>query len=99
MEAGLQEVETHIATIVERLQQRELEVLHSEQLAAVGQLAAGLAHELRNPLMPMKMLVTLTMPIDFTPRASIWWSVALTSNGRLNIMRKVRAESSVTSPS
>ena len=57
LEAGLQEVETHIATIVERLQQRELEVLHSEQLAAVGQLAAGLAHELRNPLMPMKMLV------------------------------------------
>ena len=57
LEAGLQEVESHIATIVERLQQRELEVLHSEQLAAVGQLAAGLAHELRNPLMPMKMLV------------------------------------------
>ena len=57
LEAGLQEVESHIATIVERLQQRELEVLHSEQLAAIGQLAAGLAHELRNPLMPMKMLV------------------------------------------
>lgn len=57
LEAGLQEVEGHISTIVERLQQRELEVLHSEQLAAVGQLAAGLAHELRNPLMPIKMLV------------------------------------------
>ncbi|MEI8016836.1 MAG: ATP-binding protein [Schlesneria sp.] len=57
LEAGLQEVESHITTIVERLQQRELEVLHSEQLAAIGQLAAGLAHELRNPLMPMKMLV------------------------------------------
>jgi two-component system sensor histidine kinase HydH len=57
LEAGLQEVESHITTIVERLQQRELEVLHSEQLAAMGQLAAGLAHELRNPLMPMKMLV------------------------------------------
>ena len=64
LEAGLQEVESHIATIVERLQQRELEVLHSEQLAAVGQLAAGLAHELRNPLMPMKMLVQSAVERD-----------------------------------
>lgn len=57
LEAGLRQVENHIATVVERLQQRELEVLRSDQLAAVGQLAAGVAHELRNPLMPMKMLV------------------------------------------
>jgi two-component system sensor histidine kinase HydH len=57
LEAGLRQLEDHISTLVERLQQRELEVLRSDQLAAVGQLAAGVAHELRNPLMPMKMLV------------------------------------------
>lgn len=57
VETGLKSVESHIADVVERLQQRELEVLRSEQLARVGQIAAGLAHELRNPLMPMKMLV------------------------------------------
>ena len=57
VETGLVELEQHIVEVVERLQQRESEVLRSEQLAAVGQLAAGIAHELRNPLMPMKMLV------------------------------------------
>lgn len=64
LEAGLQSVENHIAAVVERLQQSELEVLRNEQLAAVGQLAAGIAHELRNPLMPMKMLVQAALERD-----------------------------------
>lgn len=53
----LEQMSAHIATVVERLQQRESEVLRAEHLAAVGQLAAGLAHELRNPLMPIKIMV------------------------------------------
>lgn len=57
VESGLKQLEDDISQVVERLQQREVELLRSEQLARVGQLAAGLAHELRNPLMPMKMLV------------------------------------------
>lgn len=57
IDTGLRELEQDIEEVVERLQQRETELLRSEQLAKVGQLAAGVAHELRNPLMPMKILV------------------------------------------
>ncbi|HKB39177.1 MAG TPA: histidine kinase dimerization/phospho-acceptor domain-containing protein, partial [Gemmataceae bacterium] len=55
-------VAEQVGTVVERLQRSERELLRGEQLAALGQLAAGLAHELRNPLMAMKLLLQAARP-------------------------------------
>jgi two-component system, NtrC family, sensor histidine kinase HydH len=57
LQRQMQVVTEEIERIVTELQRREREVLHAEQLAAVGQVAAGVAHELRNPLTSVKMLV------------------------------------------
>lgn len=57
LEAVLQEMANEIGTVVARLEVSRREVLRGEQFAALGQMAAGLAHELRNPLTSMKILV------------------------------------------
>jgi two-component system sensor histidine kinase HydH len=43
--------------LIERLEYSERSALRAEQLAAMGHLAAGMAHELHNPLTIIKMLV------------------------------------------
>ena len=57
IQGNLTQMAEQVAVVVERLQQSQREALRAEQLAAVGQMAAGMAHELRNPLTSVKILV------------------------------------------
>lgn len=57
LEDSLHDLAARVASVVERLQAAEHETLRQDQMAALGQLAAGLAHELRNPLTAIKTLV------------------------------------------
>jgi signal transduction histidine kinase len=57
LDRQLQHVVGRVAEVAESLQRHQRELLRAEQLAAVGQMAAGVAHEVRNPLTSIKMLV------------------------------------------
>ncbi len=50
-------VAARIREVVNELQQARQDAMRSERLAAVGGLAAGVAHELRNPLTSVKLLI------------------------------------------
>jgi two-component system, NtrC family, sensor histidine kinase HydH len=57
MDAQLQTILGRVQGLVERLQEHQKAAIRSKQLAAVGQLASSMAHEIRNPLTAMRWLV------------------------------------------
>ncbi len=57
LDAALHTMTASVAAVIERLDRSQRDALRAEQLAWVGQMAAGIAHEVRNPLMAIKLLV------------------------------------------
>ena len=47
---ALTELNAELVAMHDRLNQARLQVMHSEQMASLGRLAAGVAHEINNPL-------------------------------------------------
>jgi signal transduction histidine kinase len=57
LDRQIQHIVDKVEEVTERVQQQQRDLLRAEQLSAVGQLAAGVAHEVRNPLTGIKLLV------------------------------------------
>jgi signal transduction histidine kinase len=71
LDSQLDRVVGRVQEVCRKLQEQERDLLRAEQLAAVGQLAAGVAHEIRNPLTGVKLLLQAAArpeaPTDLTP--------------------------------
>lgn len=67
----LEQIVHRMEEVAARVQQQQRDILRAQQLAAVGQLAASVAHEVRNPLTAIKLLVEAalrtTKPRPCTP--------------------------------
>jgi two-component system sensor histidine kinase HydH len=61
LDTHLQHIVQRVEEVTNRLQRQQRELLRAQQLSAVGQLAACVAHEIRNPLTSVKILVGLAL--------------------------------------
>ena len=68
VEKKAEQVAERMRSVSRELQLARRELLQSERLAAVGSLAAGIAHEIRNPLTSIKLLLQHAVRPFSTPK-------------------------------
>jgi two-component system, NtrC family, sensor histidine kinase HydH len=84
LDKQLDRVVGRVSAVCQRLQEQERELLRAEQLAAVGELAAGVAHEVRNPLTGVKFLLQAAVrPQNPTPLTAERLHLLLQEVGRI----------------
>lgn len=84
LDEQLEVVVGRVREVCERLQEQERTLIRTEQLAAVGQLAASVAHEVRNPLTGVKLLMqAAARPDSPTPLTPERFELLLQEIGRI----------------
>jgi signal transduction histidine kinase/putative methionine-R-sulfoxide reductase with GAF domain len=71
LKAFSEQMEEKIQKVTADLRKTEAQLIRSEKLAALGQLAAGIAHEIRNPLTSINILIH-SMTENLPPEHSRW---------------------------
>jgi signal transduction histidine kinase len=67
LERNKAELEARIAERTRELQEAQAQMLHQEKMAAFGLLAAGIAHEVGNPLTSISSIVQILQRRDYDP--------------------------------
>ncbi len=78
---------TELENAYHLLKQRQEQLIRSDKMAALGQLSAGFAHEIRNPLTSIKIFIqTLEMEFDLNETQRVDFRMILKEIDRLNEM-------------
>ena len=82
--AGRAAVAIQNVRLMESIATAKEKLFHAEKLASLGQLASGMAHEIRNPLSAIKMnLQSLCREVNATPVTNKRFEIALSEVDRL----------------
>ncbi|MDJ0694115.1 GAF domain-containing sensor histidine kinase [Mastigocoleus sp. MO_188.B34] len=81
-------LEAEVARRTEQLRQAQAKLVEKERLAAIGEFASGIIHEIRNPFTTMKMGLNFFKKLDLSEPAQVRLCLALEEADRLERLLK-----------